>query len=91
MKHSPGKRWALIQGHLTRNEERLLSEMNIITRLGLPLHALLDEAQPACIVPGVPASRHEPARVGDQLRPIGLREMHDVSALGCKALARGKR
>lgn len=46
MKRSSDKHWALIEGELTKNEARFLKEMNI-TRLDMPLHALLDQAM-AC-------------------------------------------
>jgi len=43
MKRSSDKHWALIEGDLTRNEERFLKELNI-TRLDLPMSALLQQA-----------------------------------------------
>lgn len=42
MKRSSDRHWALIQGDLSKNEARFLEEMNI-TRLDLPLNALLEQ------------------------------------------------
>jgi hypothetical protein len=42
MKRSSLRHWALIEGELSKNEERFLQEMNI-TRLALPLSALLEQ------------------------------------------------
>ena len=42
MKRSSFQHWALIEGELSKNEERFLKEMNI-TRLDMPLSALLDQ------------------------------------------------
>ena len=43
MKRSSDRHWALIEGELSKNEERFLKEQNI-TRLDLPLQALLEQA-----------------------------------------------
>jgi len=43
MKRSSLQHWALIEGELSKNEERFLQEMNI-TRLDMPLSALLEQA-----------------------------------------------
>lgn len=43
MKRSSGKHWAIIEGELTKNEERFLSEQNI-TRLDMPMSVLLNLA-----------------------------------------------
>jgi hypothetical protein len=43
IKRSSDRHWALIEGELTRNEKRFLDELNI-TRLDIPLQALLDGA-----------------------------------------------
>jgi hypothetical protein len=43
MKRSSEKHWALIEGELTKNEERFLKEQNI-TRLDMPMMALLNQA-----------------------------------------------
>jgi hypothetical protein len=43
MKRSSLQHWALIEGDLSKNEERFLQEMNI-TRLNLPLGALREQA-----------------------------------------------
>ncbi len=43
MKRSSEKHWALIEGELTKNEERFLNEQNI-TRLDIPMMALLNQA-----------------------------------------------
>lgn len=43
MKRSSDKHWALIEGELTKNEERFLKEQNI-TRLDMPMSALLHQA-----------------------------------------------
>lgn len=43
MKRSSDRHWALIEGELTKNEARFLDEMNI-TRIELPLNALLEQA-----------------------------------------------
>jgi len=43
MKRSSGKHWALIEGELSKNEERFLKELNI-TRLDMPSQALLEQA-----------------------------------------------
>jgi hypothetical protein len=42
MKRSSFQHWALIEGELSKNEERFLKEMNI-TRLDMPLSALIDQ------------------------------------------------
>lgn len=42
MKRSSFQHWALIEGELSKNEERFLKEMNI-TRLDMPLSVLLDQ------------------------------------------------
>jgi len=46
MKRSSDHHWALIQGELTKNEARFLKEQNI-TRLDLPINALMDLTVPA--------------------------------------------
>jgi hypothetical protein len=43
IKRSSNKHWALIEGELTKNEKRFLDELDI-TRLDMPLQALLDGA-----------------------------------------------
>lgn len=43
IKRSSARHWALIEGELTKNEKRFLEELNI-TRLDMPLQALLDGA-----------------------------------------------
>lgn len=43
MKRSSDKHWALIEGDLTKNEERFLKEQNI-TRLDMPMSVLLQKA-----------------------------------------------
>lgn len=49
MKRSSDKHWAIIEGELSRNEARFLKEQNI-TRLDMPLNALLDQSL-ACMAP----------------------------------------